>query len=107
MGLSLWKLHDILKHTKDFIFNVLYIGYMYTYTHRKIYHMYILEYNLGDMEKQHHQGLKLSLLHSLHVARYTRPLGATPLRCVTLKYEGNALLCVPSSLVTSQDVTKF
>ena len=32
-GLPLWKLYDILKHTKDFIFNVLYIGYMYTYTH--------------------------------------------------------------------------
>ena len=38
--------------TKDFIFNVLYIGYMYTYTQRKICPVYILEYILGDMEKQ-------------------------------------------------------
>ena len=71
MGLPLWKLYDILKHTEEFIFNVLYIGYMYTYTHKKIYHVYILEYIIGDMEKQYHQGLKVSLLHSLHVARHT------------------------------------
>ena len=71
MGLPLWKLCDILKHTKDFIFNVLYIGYVYTYTHRKIYHVYILEYILGNVEKQDLQGLKVGLLHSLHVARYT------------------------------------
>ena len=53
------------------------------HTHRERY-MYILEYILGDMEKQHHHGLKVSLLHSLHVARYTWPLGAALLRCVTL-----------------------
>ena len=70
MGLPLWKLYDILKHTMDFIFNALYIRYMYTYTQRKISDVYILEYILGDMEKQHHQGLKVSLLHSLHVAWY-------------------------------------
>ena len=70
-GYHFLKLYAILKHTKDFIFNVLYIRYMYTYTHRKIYYVYILEYIIGDMEKQHHQGLEVSLLHSLHVARYT------------------------------------
>ena len=30
VGLPLWKFYDILKHTKNFIFNVLSIGYMYT-----------------------------------------------------------------------------
>ena len=64
---TLWH----IKHTKDFISNVLHIGYMYACTHRKIYHVYILEHILGDMEKQHHQGLKVSLLHSLHASRYT------------------------------------
>ena len=54
MGIPLWKLYEKLKHTKDFTFNVLYIGDMYRYTQRKIYHVYILEYILGDMEKQHH-----------------------------------------------------
>ena len=47
------------------------IYWTYIHTHRKIYHVYILEYIVGDMEKQYHQGLKVSLLHSLHVARYT------------------------------------
>ena len=41
MGLPLWKLYVILKHTKDFIFNVLYIGYMYTYTQKDISGVYI------------------------------------------------------------------
>ena len=50
VGLPLLEIYDILKHAKNFIFNVLYTGYMYTYTQRKIYHVYILEYNLGDME---------------------------------------------------------
>ena len=54
LGFPVWKPYDILKHVKDFIFNVLYIGYMYTYTQRKIYYAYILEYILGDMKKQHH-----------------------------------------------------
>ena len=71
VGLPLWKLYDMLKNTKDLIFEVLYTGYMYTYTQRKIYHVYILEYILGDIKKQHHQGLKVSLLHILHDARYT------------------------------------
>ena len=41
------------------------------HTQREKYHVYILEYILGDMEKQHHKSLKVSLLHSLHVAKYT------------------------------------
>ena len=70
VGLPLGKHYDIFKHKKDFILNVLYMGYMYTCTDRKINHVYLLEYILGDMEKQHCQGLKVSLLHSLHVAKY-------------------------------------
>ena len=49
------EFYDILKHKKDFIFNVLYIGYMYASTHRKIGHVYILEYILGDTQKQNHK----------------------------------------------------
>ena len=101
MGLPLWKLYDILKHTKDFIFSGLYTGYMYTYTQRKIYHVYILEYILGDMEKQHHQGLKVSLCILCMLQGTLWPPGAAPLRCVALKYEGAALLSIPSSQIVT------
>ena len=65
---------ETLWHTKTYKgFHISYVIYwIYVYIHtEKIYHIYILEYIIGEMEKQHHQGLKVSLLHSLHVSRYS------------------------------------
>ena len=70
---------------------------MYTYTQRKVYHVHILEYILGDMDKQQHIGWMFSILCMLQGTLWS--LGPVLLRCVTLKYEGTALLCIPSSLV--------
>ena len=79
---------------------------MYTYTQRRIYHVYILVYILGDVEKQCHQGMKVGVLHSLHVARYTLATRSSTAQVWYIKKEGAAILCILSSLLVSSFSSK-